>query len=84
MSKVHWLIHLSGYLSFDCLYYMDPGTANQYPFLHYLMFSYDLLQVAFVAIGATMVGSISFIKKEGDYVRKGDEVDLHVLSLIVL
>jgi len=32
------------------------------------------LQVAFVAIGATMVGSINFSKKEGDYVRKGDEV----------
>lgn len=32
------------------------------------------LQVAFVAIGATMVGSISFSKKEGDYVKKGDEV----------
>jgi hypothetical protein len=32
------------------------------------------VQVAFVAIGATMVGSITFLKKEGDYVRKGDEV----------
>ncbi|KAL3382476.1 hypothetical protein AABB24_002146 [Solanum stoloniferum] len=30
-------------------------------------------KVAFVAIGATMVGSINFSKKEGDYVRKGDE-----------
>ncbi|XP_051146505.1 phosphatidylserine decarboxylase proenzyme 3-like isoform X2 [Andrographis paniculata] len=30
-------------------------------------------KVAFVAIGATMVGSISFLKKEGDYVKKGDE-----------
>ncbi|AQK98088.1 Phosphatidylserine decarboxylase proenzyme 3 [Zea mays] len=30
-------------------------------------------KVAFVAIGATMVGSITFLKKEGDYVRKGDE-----------
>jgi phosphatidylserine decarboxylase len=30
--------------------------------------------VAFVAIGATMVGSITFLKKEGDYVHKGDEV----------
>jgi phosphatidylserine decarboxylase len=33
-----------------------------------------MVQVAFVAIGATMVGSITFLKKEGDYVRKGDEV----------
>lgn len=32
------------------------------------------VQVAFVAIGATMVGSISFTKKEGDHVKKGDEV----------
>ncbi|XP_061988258.1 phosphatidylserine decarboxylase proenzyme 3-like [Rosa rugosa] len=30
-------------------------------------------KVAFVAIGATMVGSISFLKKEGDHVKKGDE-----------
>lgn len=30
-------------------------------------------KVAFVAIGATMVGSITFLKKEGDYVQKGDE-----------
>ncbi|XP_004230535.1 phosphatidylserine decarboxylase proenzyme 2 isoform X2 [Solanum lycopersicum] len=30
-------------------------------------------KVAFVAIGATMVGSINFSKKEGDYVKKGDE-----------
>ncbi|THU53853.1 hypothetical protein C4D60_Mb10t18780 [Musa balbisiana] len=30
-------------------------------------------KVAFVAIGATMVGSITFTKNEGDYVHKGDE-----------
>ncbi|XP_015893647.3 phosphatidylserine decarboxylase proenzyme 3 [Ziziphus jujuba] len=30
-------------------------------------------KVAFVAIGATMVGSITFLKKTGDYVKKGDE-----------
>jgi len=30
-------------------------------------------KVAFVAIGATMVGSITFLKKKGDYVNKGDE-----------
>ncbi|WVZ67337.1 hypothetical protein U9M48_016428 [Paspalum notatum var. saurae] len=30
-------------------------------------------KVAFVAIGATMVGSITFLKNEGDYVEKGDE-----------
>lgn len=33
-----------------------------------------MVQVAFVAIGAIMVGSITFVKKEGDYVHKGDEV----------
>ncbi|KAK7331683.1 hypothetical protein VNO80_28420 [Phaseolus coccineus] len=30
-------------------------------------------KVAFVAIGATMVGSITFTKKKGEYVKKGDE-----------
>ncbi|WOL01555.1 phosphatidylserine decarboxylase proenzyme 2 isoform X2 [Canna indica] len=30
-------------------------------------------KVAFVAIGATMVGSIKFTKNKGDYVHKGDE-----------
>uniref|UniRef100_A0A7C8YEX9 Phosphatidylserine decarboxylase proenzyme 2 n=2 Tax=Opuntia streptacantha TaxID=393608 RepID=A0A7C8YEX9_OPUST len=33
----------------------------------------DFGKVAFVAIGATMVGSITFTKEEGDYVKKGDE-----------
>lgn len=30
--------------------------------------------MAFVAIGATMVGSITFTKNKGDHVKKGDEV----------
>ncbi|XP_061364566.1 phosphatidylserine decarboxylase proenzyme 2-like isoform X2 [Gastrolobium bilobum] len=30
-------------------------------------------KVAFVAIGATMVGSITFTKQKGDHVKKGDE-----------
>lgn len=30
-------------------------------------------KVAFVAVGATMVGSITFVKEKGDYVKKGDE-----------
>ncbi|KAJ6817170.1 phosphatidylserine decarboxylase proenzyme 3-like isoform X1 [Iris pallida] len=30
-------------------------------------------KVAFIAIGATMVGSITFTREEGDYVHKGDE-----------
>ncbi|CBI20028.3 unnamed protein product, partial [Vitis vinifera] len=33
----------------------------------------DFGKVAFVAIGATMVGSITFTKKKGDYVQKGEE-----------
>ncbi|CAI8591462.1 unnamed protein product [Vicia faba] len=33
----------------------------------------DFGKVAFVAIGATMVGSITFTKTHGDYVKKGDE-----------
>jgi phosphatidylserine decarboxylase len=33
----------------------------------------DFGKVAFVAIGATMVGSINFTKKKGDYFKKGDE-----------
>ncbi|XP_045814695.1 phosphatidylserine decarboxylase proenzyme 2-like isoform X1 [Trifolium pratense] len=33
----------------------------------------DFGKVAFVAIGATMVGSINFTKKKGDCVKKGDE-----------
>ncbi|KAK7412112.1 hypothetical protein VNO78_03559 [Psophocarpus tetragonolobus] len=33
----------------------------------------DFGKVAFVAIGATMVGSITFTKEKGDYVKKGDE-----------
>jgi phosphatidylserine decarboxylase len=41
-------------------------------------------KVAFVAIGATMVGSITFLKNEGDYVHKGDEVCIHALPLVTL
>lgn len=33
----------------------------------------DFGKVALVAIGATMVGSITFSKKEGEYVKKGEE-----------
>ncbi|KAF4369731.1 hypothetical protein F8388_010564 [Cannabis sativa] len=33
----------------------------------------DFGKVAFIAIGATMVGSITFSKKAGDHVKKGDE-----------
>lgn len=43
-----------------------------------------MLQVAFVAIGATMVGSITFEKKEGDIVKKGDEVSSPCISYFIL
>ena len=36
--------------------------------------------MAFVAIGATMVGSITFTKRDGDHVKKGDEVSLFTRS----
>ncbi|KAL7175678.1 hypothetical protein ACSBR2_029297 [Camellia fascicularis] len=35
----------------------------------------DFGKVAFVAVGATMVGSITFTKKKGDYIKKGDELN---------
>ncbi|CAN1332336.1 Phosphatidylserine decarboxylase proenzyme 2 [Linum perenne] len=38
----------------------------------------DFGKVAFVAIGATMVGSITFLKKAGDYVKKGDEDSIQI------
>ncbi|KAK8958625.1 hypothetical protein KSP40_PGU000908 [Platanthera guangdongensis] len=38
-----------------------------------LISTYKFGKVAFVAIGATMVGSITFSKKKGDCVHKGDE-----------
>ena len=46
-------------------------------------FFWCMVQVAFVAIGATMVGSITFLKNEGDYVHKGDEVCIHALPLVI-
>ena len=41
-------------------------------------------QVAMVAIGATMVGSITFSKKEGDVVKKGEQVILPLFSVLVV
>ncbi|MCO5590555.1 hypothetical protein L7F22_044526 [Adiantum nelumboides] len=38
-----------------------------------VIISREFGKVAFVAIGATMVGSINFTKNEGDRVKKGDE-----------
>ncbi|GLJ31936.1 hypothetical protein SUGI_0642840 [Cryptomeria japonica] len=36
--------------------------------------SQEFGKMAFVAIGATMVGSITFTKNEGDFLKKGDEL----------
>ena len=44
---------------------------------HYVLMTFTRCkQVAMVAIGATMVGSITFSKKEGDVVKKGEQVIL--------
>ncbi|KAK6917062.1 hypothetical protein RJ641_017813, partial [Dillenia turbinata] len=43
-----------------------------------------LLQVAFVAIGATMVGNISFSKNEGDCAQKGDKVTIQIFKIVVV
>lgn len=56
---------------------MNSIQPEHMPLTHHVMLFLvpdGMIQVAFVAIGATMVGSITFLKKEGDYVHKGDEV----------
>ncbi|KAK6917063.1 Phosphatidylserine decarboxylase-related [Dillenia turbinata] len=55
----------------------------QYALGNYLALS-SVFQVAFVAIGATMVGSISFSKNEGDYAQKGDEVTIHIYEIVAI
>ncbi|XP_073118870.1 phosphatidylserine decarboxylase proenzyme 2-like isoform X1 [Henckelia pumila] len=64
-----------------CLYTVNPIAVNskycnvftENKRVVSLISTEDFGKVAFVAIGATMVGSITFSKKEGDYVKKGDE-----------
>ncbi|KAJ4824416.1 hypothetical protein Tsubulata_033282 [Turnera subulata] len=51
------------------LYTVNPIAVNS----KYCNVFTENKRVAFVAIGATMVGSITFLKKKGDYVKKGDE-----------
>ncbi|KAL2342128.1 hypothetical protein Fmac_010068 [Flemingia macrophylla] len=64
-----------------CLYTVNPIAVNskycnvftENKRVVSLISTEDFGKVAFVAIGATMVGSITFTKKKGDYVKKGDE-----------
>ncbi|KAL6545780.1 phosphatidylserine decarboxylase [Orobanche gracilis] len=64
-----------------CLYTVNPIAVNskycnvftENKRVVSLMSTKEFGKVAFVAIGATMVGSITFSKKEGDFVKKGDE-----------
>lgn len=44
----------------------------------------SMLQVAIVAIGATMVGSITFVKKEGDFVKRGEEVSTPYIYMLLM
>ncbi|KAL3843731.1 hypothetical protein ACJIZ3_001134 [Penstemon smallii] len=64
-----------------CLYTVNPIAVNskycnvftENKRVVALISTEEFGKVAFVAIGATMVGSITFSRKEGDYVKKGDE-----------
>ncbi|KAL8536111.1 hypothetical protein ACS0TY_011658 [Phlomoides rotata] len=64
-----------------CLYTVNPIAVNskycnvftENKRVVSLISTKEFGKVAFVAIGATMVGSITFTKREGDYVKKGDE-----------
>ncbi|KAL6613786.1 hypothetical protein ACP70R_036056 [Stipagrostis hirtigluma subsp. patula] len=64
-----------------CLYTVNPIAVNskycnvftENKRVVSIISSSEFGKVAVVAIGATMVGSITFLKKEGEYVQKGDE-----------
>ncbi|KAF7127833.1 hypothetical protein RHSIM_Rhsim11G0134200 [Rhododendron simsii] len=58
-----------------CLYTVNPIAVNS---KYCNVFTENKRVVAFIAIGATMVGSITFTKKKGDYVRKGDEDSIKI------
>ncbi|CAM8899159.1 unnamed protein product [Rhodiola kirilowii] len=69
-------VHIPG-----CLYTVNPIAVNskycnvftENKRVVSVISTADFGKVAFVAIGATMVGSITFVKEKGDYVNKGDE-----------
>ncbi|CAA0807311.1 Phosphatidylserine decarboxylase proenzyme 2 [Striga hermonthica] len=64
-----------------CLYTVNPIAVNskycnvftENKRVVSLISTKEFGKVAFVSIGATMVGSITFSKNKGDYVKKGDE-----------
>ncbi|PKI45985.1 hypothetical protein CRG98_033625 [Punica granatum] len=64
-----------------CLYTVNPIAINskycnvftENKRVVSLISTEDFGKVAFIAIGATMVGSITFLKHKGEYAKKGDE-----------
>ncbi|KAL4580832.1 hypothetical protein LXL04_017036 [Taraxacum kok-saghyz] len=75
-GKIEQIVDIPG-----CLYTVNPIAVNSKYCNVFtenkravsIISTSDFGKVAFVAIGATMVGSITFTKKKGDYVHKGDE-----------
>ncbi|XP_057550210.1 phosphatidylserine decarboxylase proenzyme 2-like isoform X1 [Amaranthus tricolor] len=74
-GTIERFVHIPG-----CLYTVNPIAVNsncnvftENKRVVSIISTANFGKVAFVAIGATMVGSITFTKKEGDYVQKGDE-----------
>ncbi|KAJ0600004.1 putative phosphatidylserine decarboxylase [Helianthus annuus] len=75
-GKIEHIVNIPG-----CLYTVNPIAVNSKYCNVFtenkravsIISTADFGKVAFVAIGATMVGSIEFTKKKGDYVQKGDE-----------
>ncbi|GAB2218846.1 hypothetical protein Droror1_Dr00002078 [Drosera rotundifolia] len=75
-GRIEQIVEIPG-----CLYTVNPIAVNskycnvftENKRVVSIISTTDFGKVAIVAIGATMVGSITFTKKEGDYVKKGDE-----------
>ncbi|KAI3903684.1 hypothetical protein MKW98_032338 [Papaver atlanticum] len=75
-GRVESSVHIPG-----CLYTVNPIAVNskycnvftENKRVVCIISTEEFGKVAFVAIGATMVGSITFSKEEGDFVKKGDE-----------
>ncbi|XP_076891188.1 phosphatidylserine decarboxylase proenzyme 2-like [Bidens hawaiensis] len=75
-GKIEQIVDIPG-----CLYTVNPIAVNSKYCNVFtenkrsvsIISTSDFGKVAFVAIGATMVGSITFTKKKDDYVQKGDE-----------
>eukprot|EP00268_Persea_americana_P040740 TRINITY_DN4051_c0_g1_i1.p1 TRINITY_DN4051_c0_g1~~TRINITY_DN4051_c0_g1_i1.p1 ORF type:complete len:651 (-),score=103.53 TRINITY_DN4051_c0_g1_i1:858-2810(-) len=73
---IEQFVHIPG-----CLYTVNPIAVNskycnvftENKRVVSIISTAEFGKVAFVAIGATMVGSITFSRKQGDRVRKGDE-----------